>query len=587
MALDGVFLSGIVSELEDKIVLGRVDKIYQPEKDEIHMQVRSQAGSLKLLLSASSSHARVHLTKVNKPNPQAPPLFCMVLRKHLTGSKILSISQPGLERIVNITFRSLNEMGDEEEKNLIIEIMGRHSNIILTDNENRIIDSIKHVNESISRVRQVLPGLEYISPPSQDKINPIGINKDQLLSLLSEAVNPLDLPKILTKKFTGISKTTAEEIVFSAIGNPTGNEDLDSNNIDQVVQSFTSFFNKIKSKEYSPCVLMDNKKARDILPFHYSMFPYDNHSLYSTFGDALDNFYKDRDQEERTKQRTANLVKLAKTNLDRCRKKLVLQEKEIDKSEKADSYRHFGDLLTANLYAVPKGAEEVTLIDYYDPNGSSVTIPLDPTKTPAQNAQGYYKKYNKAKTALTEHKRMLENTKLEIEYLESILESLSNAFAEQDIIEIREELMQEGYIKKKASRANNAKNRSKSKPHHYISSDDYDIFVGKNNLQNDLLTLKKASNNDIWLHTKDIPGSHVIIKSKGTEIPENTLLEAANLAAYYSKGKQSGNVPVDYCPKKNVRKPNGAKPGMVIYEHYNTIYITPSEELINRLKKVE
>ncbi|SFP68721.1 Rqc2 family fibronectin-binding protein [Caldicoprobacter faecalis] len=586
MAYDGVLLSCVIEELRSKILNRRIDKVYQPEKDEIYLHIRSRDEELKLLLSASTNHPRIHLVKSTKPNPLTPPMFCMLLRKHLTGGKIVDIVQPQMERIAEILIESTNELGDLAIKRLIIEIMGRHSNIILVDEDGKIIDSIKHVNESMSRVRQVLPGLVYSPPPAQDKRNPLSETPDSFKDLLKSMSTNKKVENVLLNNYMGISPTTAFEIVYRALSDKTmGIQELSEQQLEALCRSFMAFFDEVKNKQFSPTMLKDEEGyPRDIFPFVYQQYPASMLERYSSVSEMLEAFYSERDRLERLQQRTSYLSKLLKANLERCQKKLAVQMEELQQAKEADKFRLWGELLTANAHSIPKGLKEVTLVNYYDPNGSTVIIPLDEKKSPIQNAQEYFKKYSKAKNTLDKVSKQIEESREEIDYLEALLESLEKCTEESDVEEVYQELAEQGYIKKTTKEKREAP--APSKPHHFISSDGFDIFVGKNNYQNDRLTLKTAGANDIWLHTKNIPGSHVIIKTGGRPVPENTLVEAALLAAYFSKGRNSSNVPVDYCPRKNVKKPSGAKPGMVIYEGYNTIYVTPSEEKIQSIKKL-
>ncbi|NLC42805.1 MAG: fibronectin/fibrinogen-binding protein [Clostridiales bacterium] len=577
MALDGVLLYGLSKELENDLSGGRVDKIQQPEKDEIHLTLRNKGNNFKLLLSASASHPRIHLTGQTKSNPMVPPMFCMVLRKHLSGGRLIRIQQPNMERILEISFEVINEIGDLGEKKLIIEIMGRHSNIILTNPDNTILDSIKHVDSSISRIREILPGKQYVYPPSQGKSNPLDADLFDIDNKFQSSESNNSPVNILFKSYTGISRPTAEEIFHRS---EFYNEKL--------AKSFIDFFKQVQNNDFLPCLLLDHSgKPRDILPMAYTM--YDSRALktYPSFSKALDEFYLVRDNMERLQQRTAHLQRVINNNLERSQKKIALYVEELEKAKDAEQYRLYGELITSNIYQIPVNAETVSLLNYYVPGNTMINIDLDPTKTPAQNAQAYFKKYSKAKRAEEKQSRLIKETQAEIDYLETINQNLSMCTNENDIIEIREELAQEGYLKDLSKKKRNRGQQiASTKPHHFLSSEGFEVFVGKNNIQNDQLTLKTALPSDLWLHTKNIPGSHVIVKAGGKLIPEDTLLEAANLAAYYSKARISTSVPVDYCPRKNVKKPNGAKPGMVIYDHYKTIYVTPSEEKIQELKKL-
>ncbi|NLO81795.1 MAG: fibronectin/fibrinogen-binding protein [Clostridiales bacterium] len=586
MAYDGVLLNCVIAELRDKILNGRIEKIYQPEKDEIHLHIRTRQGSVKLLLSASANHPRIHLIESSKPNPFTPPMFCMLLRKHLLGGRIVDIIQPGFDRIAEIIVENINEMGDLAYKRLIIEIMGRHSNIILVDDACRIIDSIKHVNETISSVRQVLPGKSYESPPSQGKRNPLEQTQQSLASLFKEAPLNKKAEGVIAESFTGVSRATATEIVYRALRDDSLTiQNIDTEKLTALYSSFIGFFEDVSKGQFYPAMLInDDGNPRDIFPFIYTIYPERMQRHYSSVSEMLEMFYSERDKNERMKQRSSHILKVIKTNMERCQKKLAIQLEELQEAKDADKFRLWGELITANLHTIPNGVSEVTVVNYYDPDGKTITIPMDNSKTPVQNAQQYYKKYSKAKNAVEMLKKQVSESREELTYLEGLLDSLDRCTDESDLEEIRLELMEQGYIKKTGR--NKKHTQVPSKPYHFVSSDGFDIYVGKNNHQNDQLTLKTAAHNDIWLHTKNIPGSHVIIKTEGRQVPERTLIEAGMLAAYFSKGRESSRVPVDYCPRKNVKKPNGARPGMVIYERYNTLYVTPSEEEIKKLKQI-
>jgi len=573
MALDGVLLNCILLELKEEITGGRIDKIFQPEKDEIHIGVRSKKQNHKILISASSNYPRIHLTRSQKNNPLVPPVFCMVLRKHLQGGRIVDIKQPDFERILIFYIESRDELGDLSIKRLIVEIMGRHSNIILVDEHDLIIDSVKRITEEISRVRQVLPGMPYQFPPSQNKRNPLLQDPTSIGEIVDFSDNSKKMARALQNSFTGVSKITAQEIAHGG-----GTQDL--------AKSFQIFFDRVKDLDFEATLLKDNTgRPVDVFPFPYHQYDLDLQQGFDSASEALEIFFDMRDRIDRGRQRSSHLLKVVTTNLERAQKKQGLLLDEYNKAQNSEQYRLFGELITANLYQIPRMAEKVELVNYYDPEGGLVEIALDKSKTPSQNAQAYFKKYNKAKNALIMIDKQLKETEAEIQYLEMQLDNLDKCTEESEINEIRQELVQEGYIRQRSTKKDSRKTPP-SKPYHFISSDGFDIYVGKNNIQNDRLTLKTAEPEDLWLHTKDIPGSHVIVKSQGRELAEQTLLEAGILAAYFSKAKNSTKVPVDYCPRKNVRKPSGAKPGMVIYDHYSTMFVTPDEEIVNNLKKI-
>jgi len=592
MSLDGIVVKSIVNELNSMILYGKIDKIYQPEKDEIILSIRNQGQNFKLLLSASSNNSRVYLTKSTKVNPAHPPMFCMLLRKHLQGGKITCITQPSLERIMKIEIQSLDELGNIKLKTLVIEIMGKHSNIILIENEtNKIIDSIKRIPSSISTVRQVLPGIEYKFPPSHNKLNPLIVDKNTYVELIKSADKVIPVYKHLYLSFVGLSPLIAREICFLAdIDENKLIGQLANNEVDNLYYSFNKIFDSIKNNVFYPTMIKTQNKI-NVLEFsvinllQYGVLP---KISYDTVSDLLEDYYMLRDKNDRIKQKSTDLRKNVSNKLERALNKLAKQKKELIEAEKREKYKVYGDLITANIYKMQEKQHEIELENYYSEKLEIIKIKLNPSLSPSQNAQRYYKKYNKLKNAFELVSKQILKTEEEILYLENILYSLENCTEINELEEIREELRNEGYFNRKPSKIKKKNNKiSISKPSHFISSDGYDIFVGKNNKQNDYLTLKIASKEDLWLHTKNIPGSHVIIKHKGNSIPNSTLIEGALLAAYYSKSKMSSNVPVDYTQRKNVKKPNGAKPGMVIYDYYNTIYITPDPLLINNINKVE
>lgn len=589
MALDGSVISALSSELSDKLVGGRIDKIYQPEKDEIIISVRSQNGAYRLLLCANPSFPRFHITNIAKENPEKPPMFCMLLRKHISGGKILYIKQEGFERIVKIGIESYDEMGYLSEKILVAEIMGKHSNIILTDKNGRITDSIVHVDISVSSVRQVLPGLMYELPPSQDKKNPLEESRENIIFALSDG-DELIWRRIMNH-YSGISPLAARESVYRAVGMCDITEaETSGDDIERIALNFYSIICDIKNKIYNPCIitLKEEKKPVDYCAFDISQ--YGSGAVvehFASVSEAVEAFYAKKTAAESMKQKSGDLMKLLITNLDRCRKKLQIQCETLKKAGKREKYKIYGDLLTANIYALKQGMNEITVVNFYDENGAEITIPLKTDISPSQNAQRYYAKYNKEKTAEAETLKQKRLNEEEINYLESVLESVKMAENGSEVAQIREELVQQGYIRNRGKQKKNKKKAIPS-PMHFVSDDGYDIYVGKNNSQNDYVTLKLARSTDIWFHTKNIHGSHAIIKTADAmKVPEKTYVQAASIAAYYSKGRGSQSVAVDYTEIKNVKKPSGAKPGMVIYVNYNTIYTTPNEDEILRLKAPE
>lgn len=586
MALDGLVIHSIVDELHKKLLGGKIDKVYQPENDEVVLHIRNNKENFKLVLSCSASNPRVYLASdYKKENPINAPMFCMLFRKYIQGGNIVNISQIGFERIIKISVESFDELKEKTTKDIIIEIMGRHSNIILTHSfDNKIIDSAKRIPPSVSRVRQILPGQTYVLPPKQDKLNPIG---EISLNLFVNTLNSFNGPifKAIYSKFLGISPVVAKEICFRAnIDKNLLINEISSDDISKIYKEFYSLFKSIKDNIYNPSMVIDESidKVLDFSCINLSKFS--NLSVINdgSMSKILESYYATKDIKDRIHQRSSDLRKSISIKLDRLYNKLNKQEKELKESENAQIYKVKGELITSYIYMIEKGMESVEVANFYDPEYKNITISLNTNFTPSENAQKYFKKYNKMKTAKKEITSQIKITKEEIDYLENIMLSIENCENLAELMDIREELSKVGYLRSK----NNSKKETKltTKPHEFISSDGFKILVGKNNKQNDHLTLKVASNDDIWMHTKNIPGSHIIIKTEGKEVPDETIFEGAMLAAFFSKSRMSSQVPVDYTKKKNVKKPNGAKPGMVIYETNNTIYVTPTEELVAKLK---
>ena len=586
MALDGLVVHSIVDELHKKLLGGKIDKVYQPENDEVVLHIRNNKENFKLVLSCSASNPRVYLASdYKKENPINAPMFCMLFRKYIQGGNIVNVSQVGFERIIKISIESFDELKEKTTKDIIIEIMGRHSNIILTHSlDNKIIDSAKRIPPSVSRVRQILPGQTYILPPKQDKLNPI---TDISLNSFVDTLTSFDGPifKAIYSKFLGISPVIAMEICFRAnIDENILINEISLDDISKIYKEFHNLFKYIKDNVYNPCIVIDENidKVLDFSCINLSQF--NNLSVINdnSMSKVLENYYATKDIKDRIHQRSSDLRKSISIKLDRLYNKLNKQEKELIESENAEIYKVKGELITSYIYMIEKGMESVEVANFYDPEYKNIKISLNTNFTPSENAQKYFKKYNKMKTAKKEITSQIEISKEEIDYLENIMLSIENCENLAELMDIREELSKVGYLRSK----NNSKKETKltTKPHEFISSTGFKILVGKNNKQNDHLTLKVASNDDIWMHTKNIPGSHVIIKTEGKEVPDETIFEGAMLAAFFSKSRMSSQVPVDYTKKKNIKKPNGAKPGMVIYETNSTIYVTPTEELVAKLK---
>lgn len=585
MALDGIVLSNIVSDFKNSLIGGRIDKIYQTEKDEIILNVRSQGVNYKVLLTAHSSYPRIHFTTQVKDNPTTPPMFCMLLRKHISGGRITDIIQPDFERIVEIHIESTNELGDLVTKRLIIEIMGRHSNIMLVNFDNNILDSIKHISRMQSSVREVLPGRKYVLPPSHNKINPLLRTFHSFADSLSMD-DTMPIYKKLYTLYSGMSPLIAKEICYRAqIEYSILSNTLNDSQIKKLYNELDLIYSNIENQNYTPTMYVDeNNKIISFSSVHLHSFDEALKKEFENISDLLEAFYFDQSESSRVNQKTYELRKLLQTHKERAIRKKEIQLHALEEVGQREEYKIWGELLTANAYSVPKQLNAFTTINYYDPDMSEITIPLDPQKNIIQNAQHYFKLYNKAKRTELAAKEQLKIIEEELIYLESLIATLDTLQNDNDITEFRQELVAGGYVK--AKRITRGNKISRSKPLHYISDDGFDIYVGKNNTQNDHLTLRTANSHDLWFHTKDIPGSHVIVVTNSKDTPENTILQAAQLAAYYSKAKTSSNVPVDYTIRKNVKKPNGAKPGMVIYENNKTLYVTPDESIIKNIKSV-
>ncbi|GIN83762.1 hypothetical protein J6TS2_01480 [Heyndrickxia sporothermodurans] len=568
MSFDGLFTRAMTKELMDILKGGRINKIHQPYKNELIMIIRSNGKNHKLLLSAHPSYARIQLTNEQHENPQEPSMFCMLLRKHLEGYFIEEIRQAELDRVIIFEIKGRNEIGDVSFKQVYVEIMGRHSNIILVDKEkNLILDSIKHVPSSINTYRTILPGQEYIFPPKQDKLNPFQVTEEDLLKVLDFNSGKMD--KQLVDHFSGLSPLIAKEIVFQA---GLANRVTISN-------AFFNVLNKIKNHDYCPSIIYTRtKEAFYTFPISYLQ---GEEKSFQTISEMLDRFYFGKAERDRVKQQGNDLERFIKNEKEKNELKIAKLKATLNEAQNADRYQLFGELLTANLHLVKKGMEKIEVINYYDENANTISIPLDTRTTPSGNAQRYFTKYQKAKSSIGIVQEQIEKAELEIEYFDNLLQQIESA-SPKDIEEIRLELAEEGYLRIKQKR-NNKNKSQKIILETYLATDGTTILVGKNNKQNDYLTNKVAARDEIWLHTKDIPGSHVVIRSKNPS--ETTILEAANLAAYYSKAKDSSSVPVDFTRVRHVKKPNGAKPGFVIYEQQQTVFVTPNADKVLEMKQ--
>ncbi|CRZ33644.1 putative ribosome quality control (RQC) complex YloA/Tae2 family protein [Herbinix hemicellulosilytica] len=570
MALDGIVIANIVYELQNTLIGGRINKISQPEKDELIITIKGQDRNVyKLFLSAAAGMPLIYLTENTKPNPLTAPNFCMLLRKYLNNGKILDIVQPGLERIVMIKLEHLDELGDLKVKYLIIELMGKHSNIILCDDQMVIIDSIKRVNQFMSSIREVLPGREYFIPQTADKLDPFNIDFASFRENVLSKAQPIG--KAIYSGITGISPLIANEICHRASldsGSSTSalNEDMGLH----LFKNFERIIQLVKDKEFFPHIIVGEDG-----PVEFSSIPLTTYSdpkyeirKFTTVSEMLEAYYASKNAVSVMKQKSAELRKLVANAIERSIKKYDLQLKQLKDTEDRDKYKIYGELITAYGYNLEPGAKELIAQNYYN-NNEEIRIPLDPTMSPMDNAKRYFEKYNKMKRTYEALSELIQETKDEIDHLKSIQNALEIATSEDDLADVKHELMEYGYIKKKSADKKQASKSSskngKSKPFHYISSDGYHIYVGKNNYQNEELTFKLADKNDWWFHAKNQPGSHVIVKSGGDELPDRTFEEAAKLAAYYSSLKDAKKVEVDYTQVKNIKKPKGSKPGFVIY----------------------
>lgn len=578
MAFDGITVAAVTRELSAALTGGRITKIAQPEADELLLTIKTPAGANRLYISASASLPLIYLTDENKPSPMTAPNFCMLLRKHIGNGRITNVSQPGLERIIHLDIEHLDELGDLCQKKLIVEIMGKHSNIIFCDEKEMIIDSIKHVNAQMSSVREVLPGRPYFIPDTMEKKDPLGISLEDFREVLLH--KPAKLGKAIYTSFTGISPVVAEEIcALAGVDSQVTAPDLTDDSLTHLYRQFSYYMEPIRSGDYRPVIYYDGKNPKEfsaVLLSHYARY---NTKEFDSISQVLKTYYADKNTLTRIRQKSTDLRHVVQTALERNRKKYDLQSRQLKDTENRDKYKVYGELINIYGYGLPSGSKELTALNYY--TDTTITIPLDPVLTPQENAQKYFSRYNKQKRTFEALTKLIEETSEDIRYLESISNALDIAMNEADLAQIKEELVQSGYIRRKAAKK---KIKLNSRPMHYISADGYHMYVGKNNLQNDELTFSFATGNDWWFHAKDAPGSHVIVKTNGDELPDRTFEEAGRLAAYYSKNRGSDKVEIDYVEKKHVKKPNGAKPGFVVYY---TNYSLVIDSDISEIKSVQ
>lgn len=606
MAYDGITVAAVIKECRDLLTGGRIYKIAQPETDELQLTIKTRTGQYYLLLSANASLPLIYLTGKSKQGPLTAPNFCMLLRKHIQNGRILSITQPGLERIMHIHIEHLNELGDLCRKKLIVEVMGKHSNIIFCDEEDHIIDSIKHISGMVSSVREVLPGKPYFIPKTENKTDPVAFmeaalsdeeRKQEFSALIFQ--KPMPLYKAIYTSFTGFSPVLAQELCFRSLldsdrsalsylreelsvstdltaasgvsgasgaaaslrGTDTANESADTADtaVALLYEQFTLLMKQVIAGDFSPVIIYDQKAPVEFAAVPLRMYG-SSFKTFSSISALLETYYAERNALTRIRQRSADLRKIVQTVLERTVKKYDLQCQQIKDTEKRDKYKLYGELLHTYGYSAEPGAKYLEAENYY--TGETVRIPLDPTLTASENAKKYFDRYGKLKRTYETLSELIVEVKNEIDHLKSIAASLDIAEQESDLVEIKEELIAAGYIRRKGG---TKKEKVTSKPFHYISSDGFHMYVGKNNFQNDALTFKFAVGNDWWFHAKGQPGSHVIVRTEGAELPDTTFEEAARLAAYYSKGRGQEKVEIDYVEKKHVKKPNGAKPGFVVY----------------------
>lgn len=578
MALDGAFLRHIKQELEEKLLGARVDKIHQPNREEVLVAFRTREAAYKVLFSARANSARVHFTAIPLENPKQPPMLCMLLRKKLQGAKLVAIRQPELERLLHFDFDCINELGDHVTLTLTMEIMGRYSNIILTDEEGKIVDALKRVDAEMSSQRLVLPGLSYHLPPPQNKLCPLVTSSQQVVEALNALPKDMELSKGYLAVLQGVSPIVCRELAHQVgRGRELTVKTMDEEQVFRAGFFYQQMRDTVEAVSGKPFMAASPQGK----PMDFSFLEIHQYGTAAvvkeaeSFSQLLDEFYRERDKQERMRVREQDLLKLLSTHSERLSRKINAQRGELEQCAGRDGLRVAGDLISAQMYQMEKGAESVEIPDFYQEGSPLVRIKLDPALTPSQNAQKYYKEYRKAKTAEEKLTEQIELAGKELEYLESVLDALAWAETERDLAEIRAELQEQGYLRK--LRSKKEKPAAVSAPMKFTTSDGFTVLVGRNNRQNDRLTLKTANNNDIWFHTKNIPGSHTVLVTQGREPTETAMEEAALLAAQHSRAKDSSQVPVDYTQIRYVSKPQGAKPGMVIYVNYKTLYVTPGE----------
>ena len=573
MPLDAICLSALTAELGEKLEGAKIDKVQQPERDMLILSLRGRSGNFRLLLAAGAGNARVHITGESMENPVEPPMFCMLLRKHLVGARIASLEQPDHERMLALELDTRDEMGDLSRKKLVVEMIGRSANVILVGADGRIIDCMRRMDFAGDAERRLLPGMIYRLPPKQNKTDFFSSDSEIRRALIAGADREMPVDKWLLDSFSGLSPLICREMAFRCGGS-----------FDTLPEQLDALHDTVIAGDFTPYMLLDGDKPRD-----FSFMPIRQYGdsmkgeSFDSFSALLDAFYARRDRAERQRRRSHELSRSIKTLRDRLVRKLAGQTEELQRTTGRDEIRKNAELITANMYRLKKGDRELLCEDYYQPDCPEVKIPLDPLKTPQQNAAAMYKEYNKLKAAEEHLTVLIDQGEKQLDYLNSVLEELSRAETEKDISDIRRELMETGYMKK--ARGAKPERIKAQAPLRFVSDDGLEILIGRSNTQNDELTTKLARRTDYWLHTQKVHGSHVIVRCDGLEPPETTLEQAASLAVYYSQGRDSGKVPVDYTMVRFVRKPSGAMPGKVIYTDYKTLLAQSDEALARRLKK--
>ncbi|MDE7311568.1 MAG: NFACT family protein [Eubacterium sp.] len=568
MAFDGIVIANLVTELNHAVLNARISKIAQPEKDALLLTLKGAFGQKRLFLSASASLPLIYLTETNKPSPMTAPNFCMLLRKHIANGRIVKIWQPDMERMIHFEIEHLNDLGDLKKKTLTIEVMGKHSNLIFTDENGMVIDSIKHISAQVSSIREVLPGRAYFIP-TQGKKNPLLSDEvefcDQVLA------KPMTVAKAIYMAYTGISPCVANEVCCRAgIDADAPTASLREEEKIHLCHQFLWMMQSVKEEAFVPNIVQKDGCPMEFSSIRLTQYAHLESTEYASVSEVLEHFYAARDTYTRIRQKSADLRKIVSTALERSHKKYQLQLKQLKDTEKREKYKVYGELLTAYGYGVAEGAKSLEALNYY--TNEMMTIPLDPQLAPMENAKKYFDKYSKLKRTYEALTELTEQSKAQVGHLESIAASLNIARREDDLVQIRQELVEYGYIRRKG---NDKKQKIKSQPFHYRSSDGFDIYIGKNNYQNEELTFKVANGGDWWFHAKKIPGSHVVVKTEGKELPDRTFEEAAMLAGYYSQGRDAKKLEIDYLQRKNVKKPNGSAPGFVVYYTNFSMAIKP------------